>query len=284
MGTIIDVVLPFALAFMMFSLGVGLTFEDFLRVAKRPRGFLVGAFSQIVLLPVVAFLLVSVWPLPAELAMGVMILAAAPGGATSNMLTAFAHGDVALSVSLTAIASLLCAITVPPILFMSHAYLFEHEFTGSFSMSGLALKLFIMGTVPVAFGVVLRHFAGGLAVRLESFLFNSSMLIFIMVLAAAIYNVHENLASYFAQAGLVTLSLNVAMILLAFIVAKLFVSASRQRITISIECGMQSGALAITVATIQFDGGLFLIPSVTYSLTMYLTAFMLIALFRLRAP
>ena len=113
MNAITDIFLPLALAFIMFALGLGLTGADFLRIIKQPKDFFVGAISQIILLPIIAFLLVKIWPISPELAIGVMIIAAAPGGVTSNILTSFARGDVALSVSLTAVISLLSVITVP---------------------------------------------------------------------------------------------------------------------------------------------------------------------------
>jgi len=119
MGIITDIFLPLALAFIMFALGLGLTGADFLRVLKQPKDFLVGAISQIILLPIIAFILIKIWPISPELAIGVMIIAAAPGGVTSNILTSFAKGDVALSISLTAIISLLSVITVPFIIITS---------------------------------------------------------------------------------------------------------------------------------------------------------------------
>jgi len=280
MGVIVDVVLPIALAFIMFSLGVGLELADFRRVLERPRDLLIGVLSQIILLPVVALLLVTLWPLPVELALGVMILAASPGGATSNLLTAFARGDVALSVSLTAIVSLLCVITVPPIVILAHNYLLGGEVAGAISLGGLALRLFVIVTVPVLLGMLLRHFAGDFATRFEAFAFRASTLIFLVVLTAAIYKERENIATYFAQVGLVTLMLNVIMMSLAYGIATFFASGPRQRVAISIECGMQNGVVAITVATLLFGGGLTLVPAVTYSLTMYWTAFILIWLFR----
>ena len=113
MNIVTDLILPLALAFIMLVLGMGLTVGDFLRVIKQPRDFFIGAFSQIILLPIIAFILIKVWPIAPELAIGVMIIAAAPGGVTSNLLTFFAKGDVALSISLTAIISLLCVATIP---------------------------------------------------------------------------------------------------------------------------------------------------------------------------
>ena len=167
MGFIVDVVLPLSLAFVMFSLGIGLTPNDFMRVARQPRDFIVGALSQVVLLPAVAFLLVSIWTLPPELALGVMILAAAPGGPTSNLLTAFARGDVALSISLTAIISLLCVVTLPPVAVLSRAHFLGGETGASVSIASAALKVFFMVTVPVLVGVLMRRFAEGYATRFE---------------------------------------------------------------------------------------------------------------------
>ena len=135
MNIVTDIILPLALAFIMFALGLGLTGNDFLRVIKQPRDFFVGAFSQIILLPVVAFVLVKIWPIAPELAIGVMIIAAAPGGVTSNLLTSFAKGDVALSISLTAIISLLCVITIPFIVLTSVGLLGDSNIIGNISFN-----------------------------------------------------------------------------------------------------------------------------------------------------
>ena len=129
MGIVTDIILPLSLAFIMFSLGLGLTSNDFKRIIVQPKDFIVGAFSQIFILPLVAFILVLVWPLNPMIAVGVMILAAAPGGATSNILTSFAKGDVALSISLTAIISLLCVFTIPFIVISSLEFFSESSLT-----------------------------------------------------------------------------------------------------------------------------------------------------------
>lgn len=284
MGIVTDVVLPLALAFIMFALGLGLTFEDFARVAKRPRDFIVGALSQVVLLPAVAFLLVSLWPLPPELALGVMIIAAAPGGVTSNILTAFARGDVALSISLTAIISLLCVATIPFIVVFAHGQLIGGDLAGDVSVAKTAISVFAIVTVPVLLGLFLRHFAEGFAVRFEPSARKISTLLFVLVLAGAIYQERNNILGYFAEAGLVTLVLNVVMMGLAYLLARLFASGVRQRIAISIECGLQNGTLAIAVATLLFGGGLATVPAATYSLIMFATALLFIAVLRRHAP
>lgn len=279
MGIVTDIVLPLALAFIMFVLGLGLTFDDFARVAQKPRDFFIGALAQIVLLPVVAFLLISVWSLPPELALGVMIIAAAPGGVTSNILTAFAKGDVALSISLTAVISLLSVITIPAVVVFSYAQLIGGE-AGDVSVASTAISVFAIVTVPVLIGLAVRRYADGFAIRVETVARQVSAVLFVLVLAGAIFQERANIVTYFAQAGLITLVLNLVMMVLAYMVARIFASGPRQRITISLECGLQNGTLAIAVATLLFDGGLATVPAATYSLIMFATALIYIAILR----
>ena len=167
MGFIVDVILPLALAFIMFSLGLGLTFDDFARVARRPRDFTVGAVSQIVVLPTVAFILATLWPMAPELALGLMIIAAAPGGVTSNILTRFGKGDVALSISLTAVISLLSVVTIPFIVVFSYGHFMEGTMEKEISVAGTAIGVFLIVAVPVLIGLLVRRYAGGLAHRME---------------------------------------------------------------------------------------------------------------------
>jgi bile acid:Na+ symporter, BASS family len=280
MGVVTDVVLPLALAFIMFALGLGLVVDDFYRVfVRQPKNFLVGAFSQMVLLPAVAFLLVTVWPLSPELAVGVMIIAAAPGGVTSNLVTAFARGDVALSISLTAVTSLLSVVTIPLVVAVSYRLLVGGE-AGDVSLLGTAVSVFLVVTVPVLLGMAVRRFATAFAIRFEPTARRISTILFVLVLLGAILQERENIVAYFAEAGLVTLVLNVAMMALAFGLATLLGSAAPQRIAICIECGLQNGTLAITVATLLFGGGAYVIPAATYSLIMFVTALIFVALVR----
>ena len=279
MGIVTDVVLPIALAFIMLSLGLGLTVGDFARVAKQPRDFLVGAVAQVVLLPVAAFVLVSIWPLAPELALGVMIIAAAPGGVTSNLLTAFGRGDVALSISLTAIVSLLSIVTIPFIVVFSYTQLVGGD-AGDVSIAQTALGVFLIVTLPVLIGLAVRRWAAGFATRVQPNARRISALLFVLVLAAAIYQEHENALEYMGQAGPVTAVLNVVMMALAYLLARFLASGPRQRISISIECGVQNGTLAIAVSTLLFDGGLTVVPAATYSLIMFGSALIFIALLR----
>ena len=280
MGIVIDVFLPLALAFIMFALGLGLTGKDFLRVAKQPRDFFVGAFSQIILLPIIAFILVKIWPIAPELAIGVMIIAAAPGGVTSNLLTSFAKGDVALSVSLTAIISLLCVITIPFIVLTSVGLLADSSTTQDISLIGIARNMFLIVTVPVILGMLFRRFASAIALTFEPIAKKISTVLFVLVLLGAIAAERENVVSYFAQAGLITLVLNVVMMVVAYFVAHSPASGTKQKKCITIECGLQNGTLAIFVATSIFGGGMYVIPAATYSLIMFATSLIFVYLVR----
>jgi BASS family bile acid:Na+ symporter len=280
MGIVIDVFLPLALAFIMFALGLGLAGNDFLRVVKQPRDFFVGAFSQIILLPIIAFILVKIWPIAPELAVGVMIIAAAPGGVTSNLLTSFAKGDVALSISLTAIISLLCVITIPFIVLISVGLLADSDTTQDISLIGMARNMFLIVTVPVILGMLFRRLASALALTFEPIAKKISTVLFILVLLGAIAAEKENVVSYFAQAGLITLVLNVVMMVVAYFVAQLLASGTEQKKTITIECGLQNGTLAIFVATSIFGGGMYVIPAATYSLIMFGTSLIFVYLVR----
>ena len=280
MNIVTDVVLPLALAFIMFVLGLGLTGADFLRVIKQPRDFFVGAFSQVILLPIVAFILVTIWPIAPELAIGVMIIAAAPGGVTSNLLTSFAKGDVALSISLTAIISLLCVITIPFIVLTSVGLLGDSNIPQDISLLSMSRDMFLIVTVPVILGMLLRGFASGIALKFEPIAKKISIVLFVLVLLGAIAAERENVISYFAQAGLITLVLNVVMMVVAYFVAQLLVSGTKQKKCITIECGLQNGTLAIFVATSIFGGGMYVIPAATYSLIMFATSLIFVYLVR----
>jgi len=280
MNIVTDVILPLALAFIMFVLGLGLTGADFLRVIKQPRDFFVGAFSQIIMLPIIAFILVKIWPIAPELAIGVMIIAAAPGGVTSNLLTSFAKGDVALSISLTAIISLLCVITIPFIVLTSVELLGGTNTTQNISLFSMSRDMFLIVTVPVILGMMLRKFSSRVALKLEPISKKISIILFVLVLLGAILAERENVISYFAQAGFITLILNVVMMVVAYYVAKFLASGTKQKKCITIECGLQNGTLAIFVATSIFGGGMYVIPAATYSLIMFATSLIFVYLIR----
>ncbi len=276
MGIITDVVLPLALAFIMFSLGLGLSITDFTRVFFKPKEFLVGLFSQVIILPIVALIIVSIWPLSPEIAIGVMIIAAAPGGVTSNVLTSFAKGDVALSISLTAVISILCAITIPVVLFVSLSLLGDVNAGDGGSLLNIAFRMFLIVTVPVILGMLSSSFISSF----EKIAKNISIVLFVLVLLGAILAERENIIFYFGEAGAVTFILNLVMMIIAFYLSKFLISNKPQQRAITIECGLQNGTLAIVVANIFFGGGIYLIPAATYSLIMYFTSLIFIYFLR----
>ena len=229
MNIVTDVILPLALAFIMFVLGLGLAKSDFLRVIKQPRDFFVGVFSQIIILPIIAYALIKTWTVAPELAIGVMIIAAAPGGVTSNILTSFAKGDVALSISLTAITSLLCVFTIPFIILTSAEQINGIDISQDISLINMASNMFLIVTVPVILGMLLRSFAPSITLKFEPIAKKISILLFVLVLVGAIIAEKENIISYFAQAGLITFLLNLVMMVVAYIIAHLFASGIKQK-------------------------------------------------------
>ena len=276
MNFVTDVILPLALAFIMFTLGLGLSISDFSNVFKKPKNFLIGLVSQLIFLPIVGLILVIIWPLPIEIAIGVMLIAAAPGGVTSNILTFFARGDVALSVSLTAVMSLLSAVSVPIVLAISIGLIGDSSLPESISLTGIALSMFLIVTLPVLLGMGVRSFLNSLTLKIEKSARFISTLLFVLVLLGAILAERENVVSYFAQTGLVVLTLNILMMLIAFYWSGFFGTGMSQKKAIAIECGLQNGTLAIFVGTTVFGGGLYIIPAATYSLIMYLTSLLFI--------
>ena len=209
-----------------------------------------------------------------------MIIAAAPGGVTSNLLTSFAKGDVALSVSLTAIISLLCVFTIPFIVLASVKLLNDANITEDISLISMSRDMFLIVTVPVILGMLFRKFVSGAALKFESIAKKASTALFVLVLLGAIAAERENVVFYFAQAGLITLTLNIIMMIVAFYLAQLLSSGIKQKICITIECGLQNGTLAIFVAASIFNGGMYVIPAATYSLIMFATSLIFVYLVR----
>ena len=277
---IVTSIAPLLLALIMLGLGLELTINDFKRVLLKPKDFLVGFFCQIVLLPFIAFGLIKFLNTPIEIAIGVMIIAAAPGGVTSNVLTKFANGDVALSISLTAVVSLISVISVPFIVFTSIELLNYDLVSENLSILSIAVKMFLVVTLPVIIGMFIRKFATNFIDAKVKLIQNISVILFIVALFGAIYQELDNVGSYFAQAGKVTLILNILMMFLGYMIAKFFASGTPQQKCIALETGLQNGTLAIFVATQLFDETIFVIPSATYALIMFITSIIFVVLLR----
>ena len=278
---IVTKIAPIILALIMLGLGLGLKLEDFGRVLKTPTDFIVGFISQLIILPIVAYILILIFKAPPEIAIGVMIIAAAPGGVTSNIMTKFADGDVALSISLTAIISLLSIITVPLIIFTSADFLGITEMSQNISMTGIALKMFLVVTVPVILGMIIRKVAENFIASKVGIFNKLNIVLFVIFFFAAFYEEKENLISFIMQAGLITLILNVSMMVIAYYTAKAFTSGVKQMRCIALECGLQNGTLAIFVSTQIFGTDiLYAIPTAAYALIMYITGFVFIYILR----
>ena len=270
---------PVGLAIIMFGLGLGLTTSDFTRLLKTPRDFFVGFLSQVILLPVIAFGLILIIPMPIEIAMGVMIIAAAPGGVTSNVLTKFANGDVALSVSLTAVVSLLAIFIVPLIVFNSASFI-GVEITKDISMASIAVKMFFVVTVPVLFGMIVRSLMTDFIISKTLIIQRLSIILFLIVFISIWVEEWDRIVSFIARAGLVTGILNLVMIFVGYYVAKMFASGVAQRRCISLECGLQNGTLAVVVATQLFDEMVFMVPTAAYALIMFVTSIFFVLIVR----
>ena len=266
---------PLGLAIIMLTLGFGLTFQDFLRVFKVPKDFLIGFICQLILLPVVALILVLLLnPIP-ELAIGLILIACAPGGVTSNVITKFANGDVALSISLTAVTSLISVISVPLIMFGSINFLEIDNISKEISMFGIALKMFLVVTVPVIIGMVVRHFAENFIESRAKLFQRLAIIIFAFVFIAIYVSEWEHIFMFIKRAGTIALILNVVMMVLSFYIAKFFISGVAQQRSISIECGLQNGTLAVFVGTQIFGENAlltYMLPTAAYVLIMMMTS------------
>ena len=271
-NAITQIFLPLSLAFIMFSVGLELAVEDFKRVAIQPRGFIVGAFSQVILLPVVAFALLSFWTIEPALAVGVMIIAACPGGVTSNLLTYLARGDTALSVSLTAIVSLMAVVTLPLIVSFSILYFMDAATAPALSINNTIISVFTITTIPMIIGMVVNRYAPAFARKFERIARIMASILFVVIIIGAIVTERANIVDYFKQAGPVTLSLNWIMMALALSITRVARLGDRQKTAITLECGLQNGTLAIFVAATLIGSKTMMVPGAIYSLLMFPTA------------
>ncbi len=278
---IVTKIAPIILALIMLGLGLGLKIDDFTRILKTPKDFFVGFFSQLIILPLVAYLLIIILKVPPEIAIGVMIIAAAPGGVTSNILTKFANGDVALSISLTAVISLISIITVPLIIFTSADLFGITDISQNISMTGIALKMFLVVTVPVILGMIIRKFAENFVNSKIQIFEKLNIILFVIFFIAAFYEERESFIDFLMQAGFITFILNITMMIVAYYLGKTFASGIKQQKCIALECGLQNGTLAIFVSTQIFGTDIiYITPTAAYALIMYITGFIFIFLLK----
>ena len=278
---IVTTIAPLALALIMLGLGASLTINDFTRVVKNPKEFLVGLICQLVVLPIIGYLLIIILKTPIELALGVMLIAAAPGGVTSNVLTKFADGDVALSISLTAVTSLISIISVPFVVFLS-IDLFDIDYVSKeISMIGISLKMFGVVTVPVIVGMLIRRFADNFIMKNMKIIEKSSIILFIIVFVAIYIEEWDSIIMFLTTAGTIALALNVTMMIIGFYVAKIFATGIAQQRCISLECGLQNGTLAVFVGIQLFGQDMsYMVPTAAYALIMMTTSVLFVIFLR----
>ncbi|MGP1255282.1 MAG: bile acid:sodium symporter family protein [Kiloniellales bacterium] len=286
MDLVTQVVLPLALAFMMFSMGLALVADDFRRVVARPKAFAVGALCQMLLLPLIALALVLGWQasfgLDPVLAVGFLILAACPGGVTSNLLTHLAKGDTALSISLTAVISLASVVTLPFIVNFG-IDLFLGQEAVHLPLAKTVAGIFAITTVPVLVGMALRRWAPATALRLEPPARALATALFVLIVAGAVAAEWDLVRRSFGEVGAAVLTLNLATMALGWSVARAARLDRRAGIAISLETGLQNGTLAIFVAATLLGNDAMIVPAGIYSLVMFFTAGAFVALL-LRRP
>ncbi len=276
MDSTTGIILAISLIIIMFGMGLSLTLSDFKRVFVFPKAIIIGLCCQIVFLPLIGYTLATALELSPTTAIGLMLLAACPGGPTSNMLTFLAKGDLALSVSLTAVASVLTIFTIPLIVQFA-VQEFSNE-SQAIRVDALTMikQLTIIVLIPVALGMWTKHRFGEFASRMEKPIKVASALIFVLVVIGITYSIRDVFMSYLREAGLPAILLNIFTMSIGFLLAVLFKLNRRQAISISIETGIQNGTLAITLATIALNNVEFSIVPATYGLLMYVSATLII--------
>lgn len=269
------VFLPLALAFIMLGMGLSLSIKDFKNIFVYPKAMILGLSNQLILLPIFGFALAQVFGLTGALAVGVMILAACPGGATSNLITHLSKGDIALSISLTAVSSFITIVTIPIIVNFAIAYFGEE---GSIQLPVLETIIQIMGVtvVPVSIGMFLKKRFPILAIKADRPVRIASAVIFAAVLIAAILKERDSIVEYFILTGPIMLALNILTLVVGFFLATVFLLPKRQRLTIAIESGIQNGTLGIMIAATLLKNSEMTIPIAIYSLIMFMSSALII--------
>lgn len=273
-----EILLPISLGIIMLGMGLSLTTDDFKRILVYPKAVGIGLVNQLLLLPVIGFVLLKLFPMETpELAVGIMILAACPGGATSNLISHISKGDTALSITLTAISSLVAVITIPLIVNFGLSHFMAKDSYVPLPVFDTIIKVLIITVIPVVIGMLIRKKSVFFADKMDKPVKYLSAVILFLIIAAAILKEKENFVHFFAQAGPVSLALNIATLALGFFSAKLFSLNRAQSITVSIESGIQNGTLGIAVAATLLKNPAMTVPPAIYSLIMFMTAGVIIA-------
>ncbi len=271
MDNVSNAILALSLIIIMFGMGLSLTVKDFTQIFIRPKAIIIGLISQLIFLPLIGFLLINVFTLKPEIAIGLIILAACPGGPTSNLITHLAKGDTALSVSLTAISSMITLLSIPFIINLGLQQVLGQGTAIQLNIMQTILQVFIIVILPVGLGMFIKRKKQGFADKMVGPVRKASAVVFVLVLVGILVKERAVIISYMEQAGLVTLSLNLITMALGYGLGYLFKLPFRQRISITIEGGIQNGTLGISIATILLGNTAYAISPAVYGLIMFIT-------------
>lgn len=271
MDQISTIILAAALIIIMLGMGLSLVMDDFKRIFVYPKAMIIGLVNQLILLPLIGFAITLIFPLKPDIAIGIMILAACPGGPTSNLIAHLAKGDTALSVSLTALSSFITILTIPFIVnFALVRFLSEGQMI-KLDIVETIIQIFAIIVIPVAIGMIIRKYKEKFALRMENPVRKASGIVIALVIIGIVIKEKDNVIPYFQQAGIVALLLNIVTMLIGYLSAKLFNVKDRRAISISIESGIQNGTLAISIAVVLLSNSAFAIAPAIYSLLMFFT-------------
>ena len=272
MDNISSIILAFSLMVIMFGMGLSLTTDDFKAVFVRPKAILIGLFCQIIILPIVGFLLINLFTLTPEIAIGIILVAACPGGATSNLITHLANGDTALSVSLTAISSLITLESLPFIVNLGLQEVLGQGTEIQLDVIQTIGQVFAIVILPIGLGMLIKAKQPKFSEKMEKYVKKVSAIFFILVLVAVVIKEWELLAAHIQEAGLVSITLNISTMLIGYFMGYIFSLSLKQRISLSIESGIQNGTLGISIATILLSNTAYAIAPAIYGILMFLGA------------
>lgn len=265
------ILLPLAIGIIMMGLGLTLTIDDFKRVVVYPKAVLIGLFCQMLLLPVVCFLIAKGFNLSPELAVGLMLLSAAPGGATANLYSHLAKGDVALNVTLTAVNSVLSLVTLPFIVNFSINYFMAADLAVTMQFSKI-VEVCVIVIIPVSIGMLIRSKFVATALKMDKPVKILSALFLILIIVMAVIKEKQNIVAYFQEVGLAALSFNLVSMLAGYFIPLWLRVGKKQAVAIGMEIGIHNGTLAIYIALTLLGNSTMSIPPAIYSLIMFFTA------------
>ncbi|HHZ65715.1 MAG TPA: bile acid:sodium symporter family protein [Flavobacteriales bacterium] len=274
-----SVLLPLALFIIMLGMGLSLVIDDFRRVAQYPKAATIGLINQLLFLPLIGFAIASVSGLPGELCVGLMILAACPGGVTSNLISHLAKGDTALSISLTAISSVVSILTIPLIINFAIEHFLHADQAIKPPTEDIVKQIIAITILPVSIGMLIRKKRERFALRMDKPVRIFSAVFLLLIIVAAIIKEKQVLIDYFGQVWIATLGLNITTMLLGYAAARIFKLTLPQSVTISIESGIQNGTLGLVIATTILQNSLMSITPAIYSLLMFGTGALMVFYF-----